>query len=56
MIKTQSFYIVGILLVILSISMFFSVACSLIFSDGQLIPILQSILITGSFGLILALI
>lgn len=56
MIKTQSFYIVGILLVILSISMFFSVACSLIFSDGQLSPLLQSILITGSFGLILAFI
>jgi len=46
MIRRQSFYIVGVLLIILGLSMFFSVACSLIFNDGDLVPLLQSIAVT----------
>ena len=55
MIRRQSFYIVGILLIILGFSMLFSVACSLIYGDGGLIPLLQSIAVTVGFGLILAI-
>ena len=55
MIRRQSFYIVGILLIILGFSMLFSVACSLIYGDGDLIPLLQSIAVTVGFGLILAI-
>jgi len=46
MIRRQSFYIVGILLIILGLSMLCSVACSLIFNDGDLVPLLQSIAVT----------
>ncbi len=55
MIRRQSFYIVGILLIILGFSMLFSVGCSLIYGDGDLIPLLQSIAVTVGFGLILAI-
>ena len=55
MIRTQSFYIVGILLIILSLSMLFSVVCSMIYMDGDLIPLLQSMTVTSIFGLILIL-
>ena len=55
MVRRQSFYIVGILLIILGFSMLFSVACSLIYGDGDLIPLLQSIAVTVGFGLILAI-
>ena len=55
MIRRQSFYIVGILLIILGFSMLFSVACSLIYGDGDLIPLLQSIAVTVGFGLILSI-
>ena len=56
MIRRQSIFIVGVLLIILGCSMFFSVACSLIYGDGDLIPLLQSIAVTISFGSFLALI
>jgi len=55
MIRRQSFYILGILLVILGFSMLFSVACSLIYGDGDLIPLLQSIAVTIVSGLILVI-
>ena len=55
MIRRQSFYIVGVLLIILGISMLFSVGCSLIYSDGDLIPLLQSIAVTIVSGLILVI-
>ena len=53
MIRRQSFFIVGALLTILGISMFFSVAWSLFYGDDGLIPLLQSIAVTLSFGLIM---
>jgi len=55
MIRRQSFYIVGVLLIILGISMLFSVGCSLIYGDGDLIPLLQSIAVTIVSGLILVI-
>ena len=55
MIRRQSFYIVGVLLIILGFSMLFSVGCSLIYSDGDIIPLLQSIAVTIVSGLILVL-
>ena len=55
MIRRQSFYIVGVLLIILGISMLFSVGCSLIYGDGDLIPLLQSIAVTITSGLILVI-
>ena len=55
MIRRQSFYIVGILLIILGFSMLFSVGCSLIYGDGDLIPLLQSIAVTIVSGLILVI-
>jgi len=55
MIRRQSFYIVGTLLIILGISMLFSVGCSLIYGDGDLIPLLQSIAVTITSGLILVI-
>ena len=55
MIRRQSFYIVGLLLIILGISMLFSVGCSLIYGDGDLIPLLQSIAVTITSGLILVI-
>ena len=55
MIRRQSFYIVGVLLIILGFSMFFSVGCSLIYGDGDLIPLLQSIAVTITSGLILVI-
>ena len=55
MIRRQSFYIVGVLLIILGISMLFSVGCSLIYGDGDLIPLLQSLAVTITSGLILVI-
>ena len=55
MIHRQSFFFVGALLIILGLSMFFSVAWSLFYKDGDLVPLLQSILVTISFGIILVL-
>ena len=55
MIRRQSFYIVGVLLIILGFSMLFSVGCSLIYGDGDLIPLLQSIAVTITSGLILVI-
>ncbi len=55
MIRRQSFYIVGVLLIILGFSMLFSVGCSLIYGDGDLIPLLQSIAVTIVSGLILVI-
>ncbi len=55
MIRRQSFYIVGLLLIILGLSMLFSVVCSLIYGDGDLIPLLQSIAVTITSGLILVI-
>ena len=55
MIRRQSFYIVGMLLIILGISMLFSVGCSLIYGDGDIIPLLQSIAVTIVSGLILVI-
>ena len=55
MIRRQSFYIVGVLLIILGISMLFSVGCSLIYGDGDIIPLLQSIAVTIVSGLILVI-
>ena len=55
MIRRQSFYIVGLLLIILGLSMLFSVVCSLIYGDGDLIPLLQSIAVTIVSGLILVI-
>ena len=55
MIRRQSFYIVGVLLVILGLSMLCSVVCSLIFNDGDLIPLLQSIAVTILSGFTLIL-
>ena len=55
MIRRQSFYIVGLLLIILGFSMLFSVGCSLIYGDGDLIPLLQSIAVTITSGLILVI-
>ena len=55
MIRRQSFYIVGLLLIILGFSMLFSVGCSLIYGDGDLIPLLQSIAVTIASGLILVI-
>ena len=55
MIRQQSFYIIGVLLIILGISMLFSVGCSLIYGDGDLIPLLQSIAVTITSGLILVI-
>ena len=56
MIRQQSFYLVGVLLIILGLSMLFSVACSLIYGEGDLIPLLQSIAITVISGIILVII
>ena len=53
MIRRQSFYLVGVLLIILGFSMLFSVACSLIYGEGDLIPLLQSIAITVASGILL---
>ena len=53
MIRRQSIYIVGVLLIILGFSMFFSVAWSLVYAEGDLIPLLQSIAVTVSFGILL---
>ena len=53
MIRRQSFYLVGVLLIILGLSMLFSVACSLIYGEGDLIPLLQSIAITVASGILL---
>ena len=55
MIRRQSFYIVGILLVILGLSMLCSVVCSLIYQDGDLVPLLQSLAITIVSGFTLML-
>ena len=55
MIRRQSFYIVGILLVILGLSMLCSVVCSLIYQDGDLIPLLQSLAVTIVSGFTLML-
>ena len=55
MIRQQSFYIVGLLLIILGFSMLFSVGCSLIYGDGDIIPLLQSIAVTIVSGLILVI-
>ena len=55
MIRRQSFYIVGLLLIILGFSMLFSVGCSLIYGDGDTIPLLQSIAVTIVSGLILVI-
>ena len=55
MIRRQSFYIVGLLLIILGLSMLFSVVCSLFYGDGDLIPLLQSIAVTIVSGLILVI-
>ena len=55
MIRRQSFYIVGLLLIILGFSMLFSVGCSLIYGDGDIIPLLQSIAVTIVSGLILVI-
>ena len=55
MIHRQSFFFVGALLIILGLSMFFSVAWSLFYQDGDLVPLLQSIVVTIIFGLILVL-
>ena len=55
MIRRQSFYIVGVLLIILGFSMLFSVGCSLIYGDGDIIPLLQSIAVTITSGLILVI-
>ncbi len=55
MIRRQSFYIVGVLLIILGFSMLFSVGCSLIYGDGDIIPLLQSIAVTIVSGLILVI-
>ena len=51
MVRRQSFFIVGALLTILGFSMFFSVAWSLFYGDGDLIPLIQSITVTLGFGL-----
>ena len=56
MIRRQSIFIVGVLLIILGLSMFFSVAWSLVYGEGDLVPLLQSIAVTVSFGLLLVLI
>jgi len=53
MIRRQSIYIVGVLLIILGFSMFFSVAWSLVYAEGDLIPLLQSIAVTVLFGILL---
>ena len=55
MIRRQSFYIVGILLVILGLSMLCSVVCSLIYQDGDLVPLLQSLAVTIVSGFTLML-
>ena len=55
MIRRQSFYIVGVLLIILGLSMLCSVVCSLIFNDGDLVPLLQSIAVTILSGFTLML-
>ena len=55
MIRRQSFYIVGVLLIILGLSMLCSVVCSLIFNDGDLVPLLQSIAVTIVSGFTLML-
>jgi len=55
MIRRQSFYIVGVLLIILGISMLFSVGCSLIYGDGDIISLLQSLAVTIVSGLILVI-
>ena len=56
MIRRQSIFIVGVLLIILGLSMFFSVAWSLVYGEDDLIPLLQSIAVTVSCGLLLILI
>jgi len=56
MIRRQSIFIVGVLLIILGLSMFFSVAWSLVYREGDLVPLLQSIAVTISFGFLLVLI
>ena len=55
MIRRQSFYIVGVLLIILGLSMLFSVLCSLIYQDGDLVPLLQSLAVTIVSGFTLML-
>ena len=56
MIRRQSIYIVGVLLIILGLSMFFSVAWSLVYAEGDLVPLLQSIAVTVCFGLLLIIV
>ena len=55
MIRRESFFIIGVLLIILGLSMSLSAAWSLYYNDGDFIPILQSIVTTISFGIILVL-
>jgi len=56
MIRRQSIFIVGVLLIILGLSMLFSVAWSLVYGEGDLIPLLQSIAVTVCFGLLLIIV
>ena len=56
MIKGQSFFLVGALLVILSISMLFSIGWSLYYADGDLVVLIKSMLITLLAGSSLMLI
>ena len=55
MIRRQSIFIVGVLLIILGFSMFFSVAWSLVHQEGDFIPLMQSIAVTVCFGLLLVI-
>ena len=54
--KKSIFKIIGLILLLLGFSMQFSLAVSLIYDEGDLIPILKSSLITISFGAILFII
>ena len=51
MIRRQSFFLVGALLVILGLSMLFSVAWSLFYGEGDLNPLIQSVSVTIVSGL-----
>ena len=56
MIRRQSIFIVGVLLIILGLSMFFSVAWSLVYGEDDLVPLLQSIAVTVCFGFLLIIV
>ena len=53
MIRRQSFFLVGALLIILGLSMLFSVAWSLFYGEGDLNPLIQSVCVTIVSGLVM---